>query len=282
MKKQKQRFLDAITTEENTSKTSTTPVNPKISSALKSISENFPNINKETLEKLSTVEGIKNRDEIIKSIPDNELLPVSQIIGKTLRDFSDKDQERLSEIVLKNRKLDSTELVELFKKEFPEYDEQTYRESFIRACKEEIASGKTEEERKTIERDIREADLLEIQSTGDRSNLKAIKNAINENFTHGSIMSEIKSKASSMLGNNTPNKDLQPELESLINKGKGLQTLEDLKDEDKFTLKTESLKLKPVSSINRTHNEFLRELKNKASKSTINIEQYEDTMNLFD
>jgi hypothetical protein len=390
--KGKNKFLEAISRDENDSTTVKTDL--KVSKALDSIKESFPNINKETLEKLSTVEGIKNREEIINSIPDNELLPVNQIVMKTLNDFSGKDKERIDEIINTTKKLDSTEVITLIKQEFPNYDDSSYKESFINAMEEEIASGKTELERKIISNDILNADLSEIENIKDKSDLRALKNAINENYTVGSIMNEIKSKTSSIFRSTSSNTELEP-LTELINKGKGLQTLEDFKDEDKFTLKTESLKLKPdaliekfkdlsnyssdgyvqdlitlnidqtiknmanenpgskqkvierliqenplykdeiltivtqsldgqfsywesklddkkiekmkkillkedladlhslgpdktidqiktVSSINKTHGELLREVKNKASKSTINVDHYEETMNFFD
>ena len=108
--------------------------------------------------------------------------------------------------------------MDLIKQEFPEYDDSTYRQSFINATKEEISSGKTELERKNIEKIILDADLTEIECIKNKTDLNSLKNAINENYTVGSIMSEIKSKVN------------RTELEELIDKGKIVENLTDLDD----------------------------------------------------
>lgn len=207
IKKGKKKFLEAIKKEESS------VVNPKISGVLDSIKQNFPYLSEKTLEKLSTKEGIENRAEIINSIPDNELFPL-----KKLTDFSNKDQERISEIINSTSNLKSTVVVDLIKQEFPEYDDSTYRQSFINATKEEISSGKTELKRKNIEKIILDADLTEIECIKNKTDLNSLKNAINENYTVGSIMSEIKSKVN------------RTELEELIDKGKIVENLTDLDD----------------------------------------------------
>jgi hypothetical protein len=212
--------LEAISRDEIASKSINT--HTKVSKALDGIKENFPRISKETLEKLSTVEGIKNRAEIINSIPDSELLPN---IDKTLNDYSEKEQEIIKEIVTSTKNLDSTNVIDLIKEKFPDYNESTYRQSFLNAMVEEIASGKTDSEKESIKTDIINADLSEIENLRDRSDLKALKNAVNENYTVGSIMNEIKTKASSI------------KLKEIIDKSKKLENLDDV---SLFNLKVEA------------------------------------------
>jgi len=60
----------------------------------------------------------------------------------------------------------------------------------------EINSGKTTEEKEAIKKQIQEVDLLEIQNTGGTSDIKQIRNVIRENYTHNSLLKEIKNKAS--------------------------------------------------------------------------------------
>jgi hypothetical protein len=67
----------------------------------------------------------------------------------------------------------------------------------MKATEEEIASGKTAQERDDIKKAILEADLIEIQQTGGTSDLKNIKNVINENYTHHMLLNEIKNKKAS-------------------------------------------------------------------------------------
>src|SRR5882757_4275239 len=87
------------------------------------------------------------------------------------------------------------------------------------AMKEEIASGKTPEEREKIKNEIMNADLMEIQNTGGTSDIKTIRNVLRENYTHNSLLDEIKSKK---------------DIDEIIEKGKNLQTIEDLKYEDQL------------------------------------------------
>jgi hypothetical protein len=66
----KQKFLDSIAIDDKGKETS-----PGIAPVLNRIKENFPNISEETLKKLSTPEGLKNRKEIIENLSEAELIP---------------------------------------------------------------------------------------------------------------------------------------------------------------------------------------------------------------
>ena len=71
-----QKFLEAIKHDEsNISESTSLP--PKLSNTVKAIKRLFPNISEETINKLNSVEGIKNRQQIIDLIPDNELIPTN-------------------------------------------------------------------------------------------------------------------------------------------------------------------------------------------------------------
>jgi len=187
----------------------------------------IPNLSKETLLKLSTPEGLKNRSLILDSLPSEELNPIK----KGLEDLSSDtekisfsqlekiDKERFDKVIKQTVNLDSEEVQKILKQEFPNLDSRvdSYREAFMSAMKEEIASGKTPEEREIIKNEIMKADLMEIQNTAGSSDIKQIRNVLRENFTHNTLLIEIRAKK---------------EIDELIRKGKELQTIEDLKYED--------------------------------------------------
>ena len=71
-----QKFLEAIKHDDsNISESTSLP--PKLSNTVKAIKRLFPNISEETINKLNSVEGIKNRQQIIDLIPDSELIPTN-------------------------------------------------------------------------------------------------------------------------------------------------------------------------------------------------------------
>lgn len=75
----------------------------------------------------------------------------------------------------------------------------------MKAIEEEINSGKTEEEREAIKKEYLTIDLEEIIKTGGTSNIKEIRNVIRENYTHNSMLNEIRNKSSFIdESNNTP------------------------------------------------------------------------------
>ena len=70
-----EKFLDSIQYENKKEKTY------KIDTFLNPIREAFPNLSKETLEKLSTPEGFRNREEIINNLSENELNQNINVFG---------------------------------------------------------------------------------------------------------------------------------------------------------------------------------------------------------
>ena len=74
-KTKKEKFLDSIQYEDKKEKTY------KIDTFLNPIREAFPNLSKETLEKLSTPEGFRNREEIINNLSENELNQNINVFG---------------------------------------------------------------------------------------------------------------------------------------------------------------------------------------------------------
>lgn len=278
------------------------------------------------MEKLSTVEGLKNRHEIIESLSVDELKTNMSL--KEIKDMSKQEVIKMDEIIKSTLSLDPEKLTKKLSTEFPNYnfDANSYRDLFMKATEEEINSGKTVAERDRFRKEILDADLLEIQSTGGTSNITDIKNVIRENYTHNSMLNEIKNikpreyvdelkilevekeiysnqsklnKVSlkdtlSLNKFNASDVDLvegkakitkpfgyivteseQIErgidhknvntfpviatdsgnpLKEILNKGKNIQSLEDLKDDDKEKFESESLKLQPDNLINTLKN----------------------------
>ena len=62
---------------------------------------------------------------------------------------------------------------------------------------------------------------------------------------------------------------------------KGLQR-EDLNELQSLAENRTEDQIKALTSVNRSHNRFLHEIKTKASQSSFNTEQLDNTMNLFD
>jgi hypothetical protein len=260
----------------------------KIASILADISKQFPNLSQETLEKLSTVEGLKNRKAIIESLSEEELLSsnfdlkdslnkyksnVSDIdlekgkgkitepfkflmtksaleergfdikkvdkIPVNLKTFSELEKEHpeiIKSIIDENTHLDPLSLSVKIKEVFPDYEDTDieYSASFMKAMEEEINSGKTQKEKDLIRKQIQEVDLIELQNTGSTSDISKIKSVIRENYTHNSLLKEIKNKYED--NNNS-------ELNKIIDKGKNLQSLEDLTEADKERFESETLDL---------------------------------------
>jgi len=185
LKKGKNKFLDAIKKDENINPLPTS----KISAALKPVMENFPNLKPETLEKLSVLEGIKNRDEILETLSDEEL---SQEITYSQIEYTHK----VKNIIEETKHLDSEAVINKIQEEFPNFkpNDASYTAAFMRAVDEEINSGRSDEEKEAIRQQFLKTDLLELQKTGGSSNLKELKNVIRENYTHNSILKSIKSR----------------------------------------------------------------------------------------
>src|SRR5450432_1263217 len=94
--------------------------------------------------------------------------------------MSKQEKTEMDKIIKNTLNLDSEKVVEKLQEKFPDvkFDVNTYSQSFMEAIEEEINSGKT------------------IQKTGGTSNISAIRNVIRENYTHNSLLNEIKNKPS--------------------------------------------------------------------------------------
>jgi hypothetical protein len=112
--------------------------------------------------------------------------------------MSKQEKTEMDKIIKNTLNLDSEKVVEKLQEKFPDvkFDVNTYSQSFMEAIEEEINSGKTIQEKEEIRKQIQEVDLLEIQNTGGTSNISAIRNVIRENYTHNSLLNEIKNKPS--------------------------------------------------------------------------------------
>nr|YP_009487199.1 hypothetical protein [Russula abietina]AWB36101.1 hypothetical protein [Russula abietina] len=185
--KGKNKFLESIKSENKIEHTTDFKNYPP---ALKPIIEKFPNLSKETLDKLSTPEGIKNRKAIIASLPPNELNLTPSI------ESVDFDTNKFDKLIKDNLNLDSEALVKKIEKEIPGYNIDNYRSDFMKAIKADINSGKTIEERNQIFKEYQKTDLDEIQNLGDNYKIRDIKNIVRENYTHNSLLNELKTKSS--------------------------------------------------------------------------------------
>jgi hypothetical protein len=215
------------------------------------------------LEKLSTVEGLKNRHEIIESLSVDELKTNMSL--KEIKDMSKQEVIKMDEIIKSTLSLDPEKLTKKLSTEFPNYnfDANSYRDLFMKATEEEINSGKTVAERDRFKKEILDADLLEIQSTGGTSNITDIKNVIRENYTHNSLLNEIKNVKKPNYESMDDLKILEVEkeiysnpsrLNKILDKAVNLQSLEDFNLENKTLFEYECSKVKPDELINTLKN----------------------------
>ena len=195
------KFLDAISSGAKDPR----PVRTDVPDILKPIMKQFPNLSEETIQKLSSAEVLRNRAAIINDLPLDELkITQTSLIDNAAKDWkniSQMNKQETSEMdkIIKNTlNLDSGKVIEKLQEKFPDFkfDVNSYSQSFMKATEEEINSGKTIEEREAIRKQIQAIDLVEIQNTGGTSNISAIRNVIRENYTHNSLLNEIKNKPS--------------------------------------------------------------------------------------
>jgi hypothetical protein len=107
------------------------------------------------------------------------------------------------------------EVIGLIKEKYPEYDESSYKNSFMKIIEKEISSGKTEAKKLLFAKEIQDFDLKEL-SQGPRSSIRDIKNMINENYTHNSLLNEIKKVKSEQFLETSENiKSLEEEIYNL-------------------------------------------------------------------
>jgi hypothetical protein len=208
------KFIKAITRDEEVVKSSGVEYvkvdpNSSVSKVLDKIKESFPNIKNETIEKLRTPEGFKNRKEIIDSISESELTPEKNIkdikekavASVVVKDMKSEDQDNnpfvkdkrvVGEVISKTLDKDSETVVQELAKLGINLQDKTYSASFAKAVQEEINSGKTEIDREIIRQSFLKTDLKELSETIGTSNIRTIRNVIRENPTHYNLMEGIR------------------------------------------------------------------------------------------
>jgi hypothetical protein len=275
--KGKNKFLKAI--EKDDSLPSKTWEMPK---HLNSIKENFPNLSEETLKKLSTPEGIKNRSEIMNSIPEQELMKevprlknitsVTDLFNKAknvknLKDLSDIDLLKL-EAAAEDTKPDILfeKISELHPQENNEILDDLMDRSISTRINEILKDNHGMRKNKVVEKIIQENPLQKdkIISFMDRTyteNLDVIQSRFND---------KQKSKLKELLA------------------------LEDLKDRESLSETRNTDQIKALSVINTTHKNLLSGIKKKSSEMSLNRkdnnlhdniasnDKMNDTMNLFE
>lgn len=161
------------------------------------------------------------------------------------------DKEKLQEIIEENSKLDSETFTQKVKEAFPEYNEEGYREEFMKAIDQLIDEEKTPQAQEKSKKEFIETDLKELEKIAGSSDTKDIKNAVRENYTVNKLLKEVKSKASSLFKSEAETIDVEsdePDIDSLtklIGKGKSLDTFEDLPLKHKEAFEKAAAKIKP-------------------------------------
>src|SRR5260370_27696396 len=127
------KLLDSISRDNENMSSS-----QKISRVLKPIMDRFTNLSHETLEKLSTPEGLRDRHKILQSLSEDELrndinpFNIEKEDGIKLEDLSIKDQKEVTKIIKETTNLNYLEVINKIKERFPNYDETTYKNSFMK------------------------------------------------------------------------------------------------------------------------------------------------------
>lgn len=161
------------------------------------------------------------------------------------------DKEKLQEIIEENSKLDSETFTPKVKEAFPEYNEEGYREEFMKAIDQLIDEEKTPQAQEKSKKEFIETDLKKLEKIAGSSDTKDIKNAVRENYTMNKLLKEVKSKASSLFKSEAETMDVEsdePDIDSLtklIGKGKSLDTFEDLPLKHKEAFEKAAAKIKP-------------------------------------
>jgi len=281
--KGKNKFLKAIEKEE--SLPSKTWEIPKF---LEQIKENYPNLSEETLKKLSTIDGFKNRNEIIKSLPEQELIidntPLTDVNSltditsvtdlfnkaknvKNLKDLSDTDLWKLK-AAAEDTKPDILfdKISELHPQENNEILDDLMDRSISTRINEILKDNHGMRKNKVVEKIIQENPLQKdkIISFMDRT--------YTENLDH--IQSIFNDKQN--------------------NKLKELLTIEDLKDRESLSETRNTDQIKALSVINSSHKNLLSGIRKKSSEMSLNRkdnnlhdniasnDKMNDTMNLFE
>jgi hypothetical protein len=281
--KGKNKFLEAIEKEE--SLPSKTWEIPKF---LEQIKENYPNLSEETLKKLSTIDGFKNRNEIIKSLPEQELI----IDNTTLTDV--------------NSLTDITSVTDLFNKaknvknlkDLSDTDLSKLKAA-AEDTKPDILFDKISELHPQENNEILD-DLMDISISTRINEILKVNHGMRKNKVVEKIIQENplqKDKIISFMDRTyTENLD---HIQSIFNdkqnnKLKELLTIEDLKDRESLSETRSTDQIKALSVINTSHKNLLSGIRKKSSEMSLNRkdnnlhdniasnDKMNDTMNLFE
>jgi hypothetical protein len=285
----------------------------KIANVIADISKQFPNLSQETLEKLSTVEGLKNRKAIIDSLPENELLPekVYSDLKSCLDDKKENDSD--NDILEGKGKISKPFKYIMSPSDLEERGINTTNDLKAIIHKGEslqtLEDLKNEDKQKFLEASLKvEPDVLINQ-------LKHLPDFVENSYVDSIITRNIDNKIEE-IQKESSNINKQQLIEKLIqenplNKNKILSIVKNSVDKQMESMKqrfsekdfakiskiieredlnemmslsenrTED-QIRTLTSINKSRENFLSEIKRKTSKSSFNTDHLDDTMNLFD
>jgi hypothetical protein len=108
------------------------------------------------------------------------------------------EKTKITKIIKETGQYDSDIVMDKLKEIIPNFDETSYRDSFMTAMDDEISSAKTREEKEMIIKQITQIDKQELENLATSSNLsvREIRNAVRENYTHNTLLQELKLKSS--------------------------------------------------------------------------------------
>jgi hypothetical protein len=263
----KTKFLEAIEHPGENLKTS-----KEFAPVLKSLKEVYPNLSDETLQKLSTREGLANRREIIASLSKDELktdvtpltdLPhLTEIIekGKSLSSFKDLKKEYKIELERESLTLKPDELIKTFSG-LPNFSQDSYLDEIIT---------------KNIDHSIEQ--MLERDPNLNKQQLieKLIElNPLHKDLILGKVTGSIEKQIAHM-------EKIYSEKD--FDKIKRVLTTEDLAEIQGLGENKTIDQIKTLKAINKSHNNLLEEIKRKSSKTSViddSTQKFNDTMDLF-
>lgn len=160
------------------------------------------------IKELETPFGDKNIDLGDQIYKTEEI--TKEIKGKTFFDLEKENKAEIDKIISSTLHLDSVEVIKKIKEKFPEYDDSTYRNNWITINNAAFDEEKDPIKRKLFIENETKANLKIIENVKENLTTRNIKNLANENYTHASLLNEIKEKASTSKLSETINQDLPP------------------------------------------------------------------------
>jgi hypothetical protein len=263
----KQKFLDSIKLDNDNKQTSS-----KIAPVLDRIKENFPNLSDETLAKLSTKEGLKNRHEIIANLSEDELktniTPLKNFELKIdsfskLNELSKAEREKFYKEI---ESIDIDELIDTVN------TAPNVNATFINSI---------------LDRNVDAKIAKLVQDNPGSSKMQIVEQLIQDNPNNKIEILDIVNKGF-MSQVDYMKFNLNPSQLAKFNKQLKKEDLEELKS---LSEKRSIDQIRSLQATNRTHNNLLNEIKRKSSKNIVNENKFDeenndnkfsDTNNLFD